>query len=405
MENLHGDSTRLHTLLTELSDGKDYFGFRDAYLANRCGLDAKRSLYWEAVYHNLFGREYRSLTAAGHYLTAYGDKDEDSGEMLYISAVNRLRRFRYRAAAATYRKLLRLHGQKMSAEEKEEATGNLAVCHSLRQVPPQTVRLNGLKSIPLSATPFHHLSCSVCMGGFRGNFILDTGANFSAVSLTTAEAMGLVPVTTGIDVGTATGVRLQCGLAYAPELDIAGITVRNAVFIIMEDGQLEFPEMNYRLEGIIGLPVLRQLGNLKFTPTQLGIGNVRFPAGAGGNVCLEGLMPLAEIHAHGQRLAFTLDTGANNSEYSYGHYNRNRERLDGTASRQRGLRGGGGGVINHKSLMLPDETLSAGGRDMRVPAMNVMLDDFEFSRGKDGNLGLDALMANGGFRLSFGKMA
>lgn len=394
-------SVQLH----RAADGKKYFLLRDLYTAHRPTLPRKEGLYWDAVFHNLFGREYRSLVAAGRFLAEYGPAGDAAGEMLYLTSVNQLRRSRYGAAAASLRKLIRHYRDGMDAEELNEVRSNLEVCRALRRVGPQTVESNGIRSIPTRGTRFGHITVSVRAGALRGRFIVDTGANYSTVGLGAARQMGLITEGSGVEVGTATGVRLECGLAHAPILDLSGITVRNAVFIVMEDSQLSFPELDYSVEGIIGLPILRQLGNLRFYRDHIRIGNVRIPGHISHNLCFEGLMPLVEVGSRGERLMFTLNTGANQSEYSRNYYSRHAERLDAGTRESNGLRGGGGGVIRCKALTLPDEKLTVGGRQVIVPSMNVIRDDYEFSRGKDGNLGLDALMAGDGFALSFDRMA
>lgn len=391
--------------LNRAADEKNYFLLRDIYTAHSGNLSRKEGLYWETVFNNLFGREYRSLVAAGRFLSEYGPRDESAGEMIYLTAVNQLRRSRYSAAAASLRKLLRYHRDGMDAEELEEARSNFEVCRALRRVGPQTVELNGIRRIPTCRTRFGHITVGVRAGGLQGRFIVDTGANYSTVALGAAREMGLLPAGSGVEVGTATGVRLDCGLAHAPTLDLSGITVRNAVFIVMEDSQLSFPELDYSIEGIIGLPVLRQLGNLRFARDHIRIGNIRIPGDINLNFCLEGLTPLVEVGSRDERLMFTLDTGANQSEYSHGYYTRHSERLDASASESSGLRGGGGGVVRHRPLALRSEHLTVGGRQLIVPSMNVIREDYDFSRGKDGNLGLDMLMAGDGFAISFDRMA
>ncbi|MCC8034666.1 MAG: retroviral-like aspartic protease family protein, partial [Rikenellaceae bacterium] len=398
-------SESTHRGLEELARVKDYFALRDKYLAECGNLSPRHGLLWQAVFHNLFGSDYLSLRAAERFLSLYGERDEDAGEMIYISALDRLRRFRYRAAAADYRKLLGLHRQGMDSEEIEEARNNLMLCRALKDVPPQIIEPNGVRRIPLVKTHLGHLTAKVESGGHTGNFIVDTGANFSTVSCSAARSMGLGMAASKIEVGTATGLRIECALAHAPLMDISGIAVRNAVFIVMDDSHLDFSPIGYSIEGIIGLPVIRGLGDVQFTPEALRIGHVRIPRSVHRNICLEGLMPVAEVYGRGQRLSFTLDTGANQSEYSFGYYDRNSKELGRLTDPVSGLRGGGGGVVENSTLLLKDEPLGVGGRRLTSAWMSVSLDDYEFSRGKDGNLGLDALMSNGGFPLSFRRMA
>jgi len=58
-------------------------------------------------------------------------------------------------------------------------------------------------------------------------------------------------------------------LAVAPEISISDITIKNVVFLIMEDSDLSFPKIEYFPNGAIGFPVTRTFGELHFDKSNI----------------------------------------------------------------------------------------------------------------------------------------
>jgi hypothetical protein len=205
--------------------------------------------------------------------------------------------------------------------------------------------------------------------------------------------MGFRIIDRQIQVGTATGARAAARLAIAPELRIGGATVRNAVFLVLPDSALSFPQIGYAIRGIVGHPVIAALGEITLTRD----GHLRAPAhpsaAARGeqNLCLDGLDNLVRGRLGGQTLLFGLDTGAKSSSLFPPYYRRNQAAVD--AGRAAEIQIGGAGGMRHLNVrFIGPVTYDVGGATATVPEIAVGLEPSQSrSDYADGDIGQDVI--------------
>jgi len=119
---------------------------------------------------------------------------------------------------------------------------------------------------------------------------------------------------------------------------------------------------------------------------------------------MRGLTPAIECEVDGQRLPFTLDTGASSSDFSVRYY----ERFAGGAtkwSRTTVESGGGGGTVTRDVFIQPAVTMKIG--DVSVVMRNVQIAPTRMNSGLDvlfGNLGQDFVDGFKSVTLDFVKM-
>lgn len=388
-------------------DGGDFFALRDMLDTGADGLSETDRLFYSAACANAFGRTEESEGLITEFLSRFGDSAADDYvfEILKIRADNILRGFRYGEAARLYAGLLDERFAGIADEkEREEIANSVALWSPLEGVPPQRLETKGGAIIPCRTTSFRHISVEVEAGGVSAGFLFDTGANLSAITESQAARMGMRELETDVKVITSTGAAIRSRLAVADRLSVGGMVFSNVIFLLLRDEELVFEELDYRIEGVVGIPVIRQMREVWIGNGYIEIPGEPSPPPGRQNLCFEGMMPVVEALSGSERLVFTLDTGANRTELSHRYWTRNRERIESEGIKVVSKRAGGGGVVDVEGYELPGFPLSIGGREAALRRIGVSLEPYIFNEHKDGNLGLDVLRALGGVRISFEGM-
>jgi hypothetical protein len=252
-----------------------------------------------------------------------------------------VRRFRYGAAGDAYA----LAAETAPDSLREDLANSALIFRALRDVPPQTVTLAGDVDVPITRDRANLINVPVQAGDSAERFVFDTGANLSTVVESVARALGFRVLDPVVKVGTATGQKTDAHLGVAPELRIGTATVRNAVFLVLPDSALSFPQIGYAIHGVVGQPVIAALGEVTLTRD----GRLRVPArpsaaasGAEPNLCLDGLDNLVRVSIGGTPLLFGLDTGARTTQLFPPFYERNRAAVDSGEVRTTQIGGAGG---------------------------------------------------------------
>ena len=133
---------------------------------------------------------------------------------------------------------------------------------ALADIPPQSVAFG--EDVPVRAT-FNELgswNVPVDVNGRRGQWIFDTGANWSTLSAGEAERLGLETRESDAYVGGSTGKRNALRLAVASDLRIGRAHLKHVIFLVLSDDSLFMGPLKYQIRGILGLPVIRALGRV-----------------------------------------------------------------------------------------------------------------------------------------------
>jgi hypothetical protein len=243
----------------------------------------------------------------------------------------------------------------------------------------------------------------VDVNGRRGQWIFDTGANWSTLSASEAERLGLKTRDSGAFVSGSTGARNGLRLAVADDLRLGRARVQHVVFLVLSDESLFVGPLKYQIRGILGLPVIRALQRLGITAT----GDVRIEPGrtANGtpNLFFDGLAPIVEVRHGDRRMQMLLDTGANASVlYPSFRSALSADAIAGLTEREETTAGAGGMVVR-KTEAVRTLRLLVPGRPVDLSGISLLASVPEGdARFRDGVLGTDAL--RGGFTLDFGAM-
>ncbi|MEO1137417.1 MAG: retropepsin-like aspartic protease [Pseudomonadota bacterium] len=254
----------------------------------------------------------------------------------------------------------------------------------------------GLPRIPIS------------VNGVSDHAIFDTGAAFSTVTTTMANKMNLRQLGAEVDVGGSTNATVQSGIAIADRVRLGGAEFTNVPFIVVPDESMSFPEQQYFVTSVLGLPIIRSLGRIEWSKAEneehirFGVTKAR-PTVETANMITSGweMVLLAHINQSKERLRFFLDTGAVKSAF-YSHAKDAAPSLmDGAETGTRRVGGLGGVVEELETLVIPSYRIKIDSAEIEAGPSTMQLDDGSF---RHGVIGQDTLQDFGDFIIDFGAM-
>jgi hypothetical protein len=203
--------------------------------------------------------------------------------------------------------------------------------------------------------------------------------------------MGLTIFESNIEVGTSTDIKIQTKLAFADSLYVGDILFENVVFIVAPAEQMTFPSVNYEIHGVIGFPVFFQMGEIRVRKD----GTMFIPQEPENrhleNMFLQRLNPVVQLLSGKDTLLLTLDTGARTSELSKKYYENHQAEVEQKGKLKTAMRGGGGGIVEVEEYELTDFPYQIGNIRNVLPEISVNLQNYNFNKPFDGNLGQDVI--------------
>lgn len=236
-------------------------------------------------------------------------------------------------------------------------------------------------------------------------FVLDTGAGYSTVTRSTAMKLKLRMLPDQISVGSTALKAVPSQLGIADDVTIAGNRFRNVVFLVLEDSALSFANGAYKIDAILGFPVLARLGRVEFARNGDAETLRIAPSAAAPRVrdlYLDMLRPLVivDIERAG-RVRMLLDSGARRSALS-SLFGSTYPALLNDAKRSTKTVGGAGGTKQIEVRTLTNVTVVVDGQPRKLDAVDVEVSDEKEM--EHGIIGQDVLRADGGFALDFNTM-
>ncbi|MDR0546475.1 MAG: retroviral-like aspartic protease family protein [Dysgonamonadaceae bacterium] len=374
--------------MSELLANKNYFHLRENLAQAKNKLSKDRFWYYAAHCEQVFGNGQLSNDYADRLLTKFDKKLDESikVELLALKANNYIRDYQYKNAAEIYYIL--------AAQDSAEAASykNMSqLFGSLRNVKQQIIHNHDDTEISAYRNQWKHLMTPVKCKGIDDEFIFDSGANFSTITDSCAIKLGLNIINSDIKVGTATNTSVQSRLAVADSLYVGGILFENVVFLVMPAAAMTFPAINYAIHGIIGFPVLFQMGEFRMNSD----GKIFVPKEPVdkhfNNMFLEGLNPVVRVFSKNDTLLLSFDTGANSSELSKKYYDKHKAEVEAEGKFETEKRGSANGIVEVSTYKLQNFPYIIGSKSNVLPQIDVMLDEYHFTKSLDGNLGQDII--------------
>jgi Aspartyl protease len=229
----------------------------------------------------------------------------------------------------------------------------------------------------------------VVVNGVGGDYILDTGANISVLSVTEARRLGL-KVQGGEGTGKdSAGNTIALQSAIAPELRLGPIVLHNVPFGVVPDEQRPFVDLPEGKRGALGISILLAAQTWRWSgdgTLEVGFASAGYVKGR-ENLAFSGSTPLLLAEFDRALLTFELDLGASHTDLWPAFARRCPARLSRSGkSRVTGI--GGGRDVSAAKLGTFD--LSIDGHQLRLHDVVVLLKPpGSSSRPYYGCLGLD----------------
>jgi predicted aspartyl protease len=308
----------------------------------------------------------------------------------------------YKDAAEAWTKALALTPQ--NDPERGENENTRALYAAFGDVAPQTIEFTGDSAIDASKNRLGSWNVPVEINGHRADWIFDTGANLTTISESGAREMGLEVRETRAYVNGSTGAKNALHLAVANGLRLGPARLNNVALLVISDQALYIGPLHYRIQGILGLPVIRALGVSQMSAEgSLRILRDQRTPQQEPNLFFDELRSIVEIRHGGRPLQMYLDTGANKTDsYPSIRAALTSAELSGL-KREREKSAGAGGALKRSVARIPLLRLELAGRDIELKKIDLF--DKQPSGGLqyyDGVLGMDALA--GGFTLDYQTM-
>lgn len=311
------------------------------------------------------------------------------------------------AAAATqaWSALLAKHDPRGKAAEVAQFHGIASI---LSRLPRQAVVEREPRSVPTWRDKAGLLRTQVRINGIGQDAVLDTGANLSVVSRSTAERLGLRILDAEGSVASGSREQVATRIGVADHVQVAGVTLSDVVFLVLADRDLQLPlPGGYKIDAIIGFPVLRAIGRIRFGEdsfTPLEASAATAGAAATANLHAVGNDLLVEAVVGGIPVPLHLDTGAPASALSTRFAHRHPGILQGLARRDR-RSASAGGSITQESAVWENVRVEIDGHQVTLPKLAIAVSDAAAVETRTfGTLGLDVLAGFDAFTLDLGTM-
>lgn len=341
------DGGKLHQSLGRLLEEKEYFLFKEEFLKNEKRLTRQDSLRFREILYCLQGKSGPSNDAIAELLATADRQDTD---LTYALLQEKLRNHQvahqYADALAVSRELLRDHGERLTAEEKADIENAMKLWRCIADVPAPEAEKRGDASFAVKRDRAGLPNIEIELPSGKVDFVIDTGASYSVLQRSVAEEWGLPMMDIDFMVGTGTDRKLPCGIAVADRLELGSITLKHAVFLVIDDEALKFPSNGYEIKGALGCPEMRSLEEIRFRNkrTELFVPMVAREY-TEENLMYESLTPLVLVKKGMDTLTFAFDTGADTTVLHPPFYKKYEREFAQTYSRGSIERGGAGGTM------------------------------------------------------------
>jgi Aspartyl protease len=232
------------------------------------------------------------------------------------------------------------------------------------------------------------------INGVHATYWFDTGAELSVLAESEAKRFGLQVRLASVQVGDVNGTKVSMRIAVADELSIGSIRIKHVAFLVLPDNQPPFDEQSPSSRGLIGLPVLLAFKRFVWgADKSFEVGPEASHKGMPhAGLCFDGNHPIVQVAYESQPLAFTLDTGATNTDLYPPFASAFPELIRSATKTDSFKMEGVGGAKYMEAATLESLKFSIGGFPAMLKSVGVLLKPTtDASRFFAGNLGIDLL--------------
>lgn len=296
----------------------------------------------------------------------------------------------YPKAYQTSQTLTQKFKKHYTAQELADNLQTEKIWQEAQAIPMQKVHYTGQCSVSTKRDLAGLLNVKVNTTKGEADFVFDTGAGISTITESEAKRLGFKIYGKGdIHIQGFTGLKNETRIATTDELKIGNISVRNPLFLVFRDEALSFAGGAYKINGIVGFPIAKDLGTITISKDTLSV--TRTNSTEPRNLFMDMLNPVLMLTVNGKSEPFNFDTGGDKTSLSRMFYETFRQDvLLKNLPLETKVSASAGGEQKFQAVVIPQLVLGLGRQN--VTLQNVVVDTEHYHvSGKAllGNIGQD----------------
>ncbi len=348
--------------LEQLAESQDYFKLKAKFELKNSHLSEAHSLYFNAIVNKVFNKPEISNYEINQLL-AYNKhnlNDTLMNKLYRMKLENHINLYEYSEAASTSTYIQDHFLWLTDSKDVEMLQNEIKIWNALKSVPKQQIIRNNDCIFPMHRDKVGLFNVDVKIGDSTKTFLFDTGANFSAIKRSLVKELGLTLIESDFYVTAATGAKVKCDIAIADELFLGEIVCKNVVFLVLNDEDLSFPQIDYYPNGAIGFPVIEAFDEMRIDSND----QIFIPKNpvkySFNNFALDGLMPVIACEYEGDTLSFNFDTGATKTSLYPQFYKDYQSEIETKYEKESFSAGSAGGSFSFDGYIIPEIHLKVG---------------------------------------------
>jgi len=340
---------------------KDFFKFRNIVSGYKDESVKWHKPFLEEISFCIFGNFPEALKNADYIILNYSSELPDS----LLKDVYQKKYFshsflcEYKDAYETAVILSDKYSLYLTKDEKENLPDDIMMFKALINSPAQSIT-KGAEDVNLRISKdiagLWRVPVKVENTDF--DFVFDTGADYSVIVESLAKKLGMIISDEEFNVGTSTSKKIKSRIALAKSVKFKDIELRNTVFYVMKDEDFTFGP--YKIEGIIGAPIMRDLGEIKLSQKNELTICVNPEDKGFRNFAYDQYTPIIQVIHKTDSLNFIFDSGNNAISLFTPFLNLYTGEITQKYKLTKLGVGGAGGIIETEGYILDEITLSAG---------------------------------------------
>jgi hypothetical protein len=297
--------------LYDLYSSKKYFKFISQLKETESSLDTNEKNICNVFYYSLINNPSESEKYFTQDIISDSEIHDTVKRDLYtVSIFNNVWLGDYKKSVEHSKILLNIYASYIKEKDKEDYKNSLLIWEAMQGVGKQEVIRKDETKLNMKRDLAGLYNIPVTYNNETFDFVFDTGANFSTITESYAKKLNLVFTGGTIKVGAITGIKIDSRIAWAKSFFIGNMEIKNALFLVLKDEDLSFAGGMYKINGIIGFPVIAEMGEVIISKE----GDLDVPLTPSvtnkNNLLIDGFNPLVEVDYKNNPMCFTFDTGA-----------------------------------------------------------------------------------------------
>jgi predicted aspartyl protease len=391
----NSDNKAIISKLESCMENKNYFELRKTYNTNKDKISEKNQLFFESYINNVFSNYKLSNENIEKIFNKYQNQINDTikKNLLSIKMANHINLYEYESSVKAADLIINNYSNIIDSSNLKSYKNARNLFAPLSKVPVQKIKRSADCEIDLLKDKIGLYNIKVNFNTNKGDkefdLIFDTGANLSVVSSAFVKEFGLRELSSGFKMGTFTGKELESKLAIADSLKIGNLCFYNVVFSVLDEKTLTIPQLDFKIKGIIGFPVISMMEEIRFSKNKIFIPKnpVKYNY---NNMAIDGMNPVVSCKVDNKDCRFHFDTGAKSTDLYKQYFDENKTEIEKKYKEVDITFGGAGGAVTEKGYKIPKILLAVAGSEVQLDTIlvhNKLLHGGEINI--HGNLGRD----------------